>query len=106
MGTCTITATAEASDNYNEASVTFDVTVQATGLLVLNVDDIAGDDTINIEEKASGFDISGNTGSEGGVSVTVTVGGGVDGHLRRRRPATWTVNVPVDATTSPGRALM
>ena len=106
VGTCTITATAEASDNYNEASVTFDVTVQATGLLVLNVDDIAGDDTINIEEKASGFDISGNTGSEGGVSVTVTVGGTeLTATSADADPATWTVNVPVDATYITGTSV-
>ena len=33
-----------------------------------------GDDTVNIAEKAAGFTISGDTGSVGGVTVTVRVG--------------------------------
>ena len=49
------------------------MTVAAAGTLVLNVDAIAGDNRVNIAEKAAGFSISGDTGSEGGVSVTVTV---------------------------------
>ena len=74
VGSCEITATAASDSNYNEAEATFTVTVQATGVLVLNVAAVAGDDTINIAEKASGFDISGNTGAETGVAVTVAIG--------------------------------
>ena len=48
--------------------------MQAAGALVLNLDAIATDDIINIAEKGTGFTISGDTGSEGGVSVTVTLG--------------------------------
>ena len=74
-GTCEITATAAASVGYNEATASFTVTVQAAGALVLNLSVIAGDNTVNIAEKAAGFTISGDTGSVGGVNVTVTVGG-------------------------------
>ena len=44
--------------------------MQPTGTLALNVNAIATDDTINIAEKASGFAISGDTGSVGGVTVS------------------------------------
>ena len=66
-GDCVVTVTAAGTDDYNEASDTFTVTVQAIDQLALNVNAIAGDDTVNIAEKASGFAISGDTGSEGGV---------------------------------------
>ena len=74
VGDCNITATAAGAADYNEATAAFTVTVQAAGALALTLDAIAGDDTVNIAEKAAGFAISGATGSEGGVSVTVTVG--------------------------------
>ena len=73
-GECVITATAAGTDHYNEAAADFTLTVQAVGALALNLDAIATDDTVNIAEKVAGFSIGGNTGSEGGVSVTVTVG--------------------------------
>ena len=72
VGSCVVTVTAESSANYNQETATFTVTVQDT--LALSVDAIATDDTVNIAEKTAGFAISGTTGSEGGVSVTVTVG--------------------------------
>ena len=74
VGSCAITATAAGTANYNEATAAFTVTVAATGALALNLDTIAGDDTVNIAEKAAGFAIGGDTGTESGVSVTVTVG--------------------------------
>ena len=50
----------------------------AQATLTLSVDDdIAGDDTINIAEKANGFPISGDTGAESGVTVEVTIGTGM-----------------------------
>ena len=105
-GICEITATAEGSDDYNEAAATYTVTVQAAGVLLLNLDTIAGDNTVNIVEKAAGFPISGDTGSVGGVSVTVTVGGteltatSVD-----TDPATWSVSVPADASYITGTSV-
>ena len=60
--------------------------VALAGTLVLVVNVIAGDDTVNIEEQAAGFAISGHTGSVGGVNVTVRVGhDGVDGDVVHRR---------------------
>ncbi|MCY4450677.1 MAG: putative Ig domain-containing protein, partial [Immundisolibacterales bacterium] len=83
------------------------VTVGVLGPVPLSLDaDIAGDDTVNIAEKAAGFAISGNTGSEVGAAVTVTVGTGTlsatsadDGN----GTATWSVRVPPSAAyiTSP-----
>ncbi len=47
----------------------------AQATLTLSVDDdIAGDDTINIAEKANDFSISGDTGTESGVTVAATIG--------------------------------
>ena len=95
MGDCVVTATAEATDNYNDATLDFTVTVQALGTLALNLDAIATDDTVNIGEHEAGFSISGDTGSEGGVSVTVTVGG--TELTATSTPTTWSVTVPADA---------
>ena len=93
-GTCTITATAAATADYNAASVTFDVTVQAA-VQTLTVDAVTGDNTINISEQAAGFQIAG-TVTESGASVTVTIGteklsaeSSIDGG--------WSVNVPGNA---------
>ena len=97
-GACVITAIAAGTENYNETTATFTVTVQAAGTLVLNVSDIAGDNTINIAERAAGFTIGGDTGSEGGVSVTVTVGATeLTAASSNANPATWSVSVPADA---------
>ena len=74
VGTCEITATAAASDDYHEGTATTTVTVLPKGTLALNLDTIAGDDTVNIAEKAAGFAITGDTGTEAGVSVSVTIG--------------------------------
>ena len=106
-GSCEITATAEGTDDYNEGTATYTVTVQTAGVLVLNVSAIAGDNIINIAEKASGFDISGDTGSEGGVSVTVTVGTtDLTATSSSADPATWSVSVAADATYITGTSLI
>ena len=105
-GDCEITATAAGSDDYNEATVGYTVTVQAAGALVLTLDAIATDDIINIAEKAAGFEIGGDTGSEGGVSVTVTLG---DTELTATSadadPAIWSVSVPADAAYISGTSV-
>ena len=54
LGNCVVTATAEASDDYEAGVATFTVTVQSAGNLVLNLDAIADDNTVNIAEKAAG----------------------------------------------------
>ena len=107
VGGCAITATAASTDDYNEATATFTVTVQAVGTLVLNLDAIAADNTINIAEKAAGFSISGNTGTESGVSVTVTVGTTeLTATSSAADPATWSVSVPVNANYITGTSLV
>ena len=99
VGKCEVTATAESDANYNEATAEFTVTVQSAGTFALNVDAIAGDDTVNIAERGTGFTIDGDTGSEGGVSVTVTVGTTelTATSSATSTPATWSVNVPANA---------
>ena len=97
-GTCEITAIAAGTANWNEATVTFTVTVQPPGALALNLHPIAGDDPVNLAEKAAGFPISGDTGSEAGVTVTVTVGGtALTATSATSTPGAWSVTVPPDA---------
>ena len=108
VGDCVITATAVGTDDYNEATAMFTVAVQATGALVLNLDAVATDNTINIDEKAAGFSIGGDTGSEAGVSVTVTVGTGSLSATSAddNGTATWSVSVPADASYITGASLV
>ena len=98
-GTAAATVTvSDAAGNTATVSITFPA-VAATGTLVLNLDTIAGDNTVNIAEKAAGFTISGDTGTEVGVSVSVAIGAetltaisGDDNGI-----ATWSVSVPGNA---------
>ena len=101
-GDCEITATAAGSDDYNEATVGYTVTVQAAGALVLTLDAIATDDIINIAEKAAGFEIGGDTGTEAGVGVTVEIGGETltTTSADDAGTATWTVSVLQTRRTS------
>ena len=69
VGACVITATAAGTADYNEATAAFTVTVQAAGALALNLDTIAGDDTVNSAEKAAGFAIGGRHRFGGGCDV-------------------------------------
>ena len=87
LGSCEITAKAVSTDNYNEATASYTVTVEAAGTLALTVDTIAGDGTVNIAEKTAGFAITGATGTESGVSGERDhrVAVAVDGDLGRRR---------------------
>ena len=107
-GDCEVTATAASTANYNEAAATFTVTVLPAGNLVLNVAaPIATDNIVNIAEKAAGFEIGGDTGTETGVGVTVTVGttelsatsADVAG------TAAWSVQVPANAAYIAGTSV-
>ncbi len=42
--------------------------------VTLNVDSVTDDNEINLSEHTSGFDVTGNTGTESGVTVEVTIG--------------------------------
>ena len=77
------------------------------GTLALNVDRIAGDDTVNIAEKRDGFTISGDTGAEAGAMVTVTVGGMMlsEATSSDANPATWSVTVPPAAAYLTGTSV-
>ena len=104
VGDCVITATAAGAADYNEATAAFTVTVQAAGALALTLDTMAGDDTVNIAEKAAGFAISGATGSEGGVNVTVTVGS-TPLTATSDSGGAWSVDVPADAAYLTGTSV-
>ena len=106
VGDCEVTVTAAGTDNYNEATDTFTVAVQTAGALVLNLDAVAMDNTVNVAEKTAGFTISGDTGSEAGVSVTVTVGTTeLTATSAEADPATWSVSVPADASYITGASV-
>ena len=104
VGGCVITATATSNNNYNEATAMFTVTVLAQGALALNLDTVAGDDTVNIAEKTAGFTISGDTGTENGVSVSVTVASTTLQATSGSNGA-WSVNVPPDASYITGTSV-
>ena len=105
VGGCVITATAASSNNYNEATATFTVTVLAQGPLALNLNTVAGEDTVNIAEKTAGFAITGNTGSEDGVSVSVTIGSQAPLTATSGSNGAWSVNVPPAASYITGTSV-
>ena len=106
-GVCTITATAAGDANWNEASDTFRLVVQGDETLELEVFLITSDNTINSDEKAAGFDISGNTGSRGGVDISVQMGSEILTAVSRLDfgTASWSVSVPADADYITGSTL-
>ncbi len=96
-------------DVGTEENVTSDATalVVFAGALVLNVDLIAGDGTVNIAEKASGFTIGGDTAAEVGVSVTVEIGSAtLDAtSADESGSARWSVSVPAGASYITGTSV-
>ena len=105
VGECVITATAAATTNYKEATAAFTVTVQPVGTLALTLDAIAGDDVVNVAEKAAGFAITGATGSESGVTVSVTVGSQSPLTATTDGAGAWTVMVPANAAYITGTSV-
>ena len=103
VGSCVVTVTAESSANYNQETATFTVTVQDT--LALSVDAIATDDTVNIAEKTAGFAISGTTGSEAGVSVSVTIGSQSPLTASSDNNGAWSVRLPANAAYITGTSV-
>ena len=107
--TFTLTVTGRGGTNgIATATDTATVTVQTAESLALNVGAIAGDDIINITEKAAGFDISGDTGTEAGVAVTVQVGTATLSATSAddSGTATWSVSVPADASYITGASVV
>ena len=105
VGACVITATAASNNNYNEATATFTVTVLEQGTLALNLHTVAGDDTVNIAEKTAGFTITGNTGSEDGVSVSVTIGSQSPLTATTDSQGEWSVMVSANASYITGTSV-
>ena len=109
-GACTVTVAAAATSNYNAAEASATVTVNPAGALTLVVDDVAGDNTVNIAEKTAGFTISGATGAEAGVSVTLILGtetfaAVTSAKVQGATDATWSVTVPANAAYVTGTSL-
>ena len=86
------------------APATATSTPMTTPTLPLSLDVIAGDDVVNIAEKAGGFAITGDTGSVPGASVTVTIGSGTLTATSAPSGA-WTVTVPPDASYLTGASV-
>ena len=74
------------------------------GQLPLNLATIAADNTVNIAERAAGFQITGDTGNVQGSAVTVTVG---SQELTATSSATgaWSVSVTADAAYIAGTSV-
>ena len=93
-GACTVTVTAAQTANYNEATASFTITVNAVGAVSVTLDDpIAGDNIVNIAEQRDGFAITG--AADAGATVTVTVGGmAITSTATAAADDTWTITVP------------
>ena len=70
--------------------------------VTLNVDAVAGDNKINRSEHTNNFAVTGNTGTDSGVTVTVTIGGTALTSVTSAiavaaTEATWSVTVPANA---------
>ena len=116
-GACTVTVSAAATTNYNADTATFEITVNPAGALTLRVDAVAGDDTVNIAEKAAGFSIGGTTGAAAGVAVTVVLGTQTftavtsaaltdhDDDTGTPEQAAWSVDVAADAAYITGASV-
>ena len=71
----TITATVTVYDRGgNDGEVDIEFPEVVAGTLTLNVEAVAGDNTINRSEHTNSFAVTGNTGTDSGVTVTVTIG--------------------------------
>ena len=102
-GANTIKVKVTAQDEVTQK--TYTAVVTRRGTLVLEVDAIAGDDVVNIAEKAAGFLVTGNTGTESGVSVSVTIGTQSPLTATSDADGTWSVSVPADASYIAGTSV-
>ena len=75
------------------------------GTLALTVDTIATDNTVNIAEKTAGFAISGTTGSEAGVAVSVTIGAQAPLSDTSDNNGAWSVTVSANAAYITGTSV-
>ena len=103
-------ATGAAAELAHESAAKLAQPVLTQGALVLNVAAIATDNVINVAEKAAGFTISGDMGTEAGVSVVVKVGSHTFDAVTSaiasgETTATWSVSVPTAATYITGASV-
>ena len=106
VGNCQITASEAGNDNWNPAAdVTVSVAVAEGDAPMLKVYAMVGvdkDDVIDIEDKAAGFIISGNTGTEPAVDIEVTISDTANRTAAELKATSddlgvWSVSVPADA---------
>ena len=90
----TLTATDSDATNPDQATLVFTITVAAAGPVTVGLNaDIAGDDVVNIEEKAAGFVISGTVAN--GATVEVTLDSGT-ARGATEIGTTWTLAIPAN----------
>ena len=65
--------------------------------LPLSLDAVTGDDVVNIEEKAGGFNITGDTGSVDAASVVVVIGSSGNLTTTSDSNGMWSLSVPANA---------
>ena len=110
--TATVTHTATSGDTgYNMVTIPpVTVTVvddddETSGDVMVGLEtNIAGDNIVNIVERASGFDISG-TVAMGATEVRVTIGTGTALTTIVSSTTTWTIAIPADATEITGTSV-
>ena len=103
------TATVTVHDSAGNTAQTH-LTFPAAKPILLRVNAVAEDGTVNIAEKAEGFAVSGDTGPVAGVSVSVQVGTATLGPVLSADgngdgTATWSVSVPAAAAYVSGTSL-
>ena len=103
-GNCLITVTAAVTANYVGDTAIFEVKVDAAGMLALNLDAVATDNVVNIAEKATGFLVTGDAGSQSAATVTVKLGSGT---LTATSGAggSWSATVPPGASYLTGTSV-
>ena len=103
-GNCLITVTAAVTANYVGDTAIFEVKVDSAGTLALNLDAVATDNVVNIAEKAAGFLVTGDAGSQSAATVTVKLGSGT---LTATSGAggSWSATVPPGASYLTGTSV-
>ena len=95
LGSNTIEVEVTAEDAATVWTYTLVVTVQDP---LLTVDAVTGDDRVNIAERTAGFAITGTTGTEPGVSVSVAIGSSSPLPTTSGSDGAWSVGVPANAS--------
>ena len=102
-GPCVITVTASETANYEEATDTFTIMVFRVPVMVSLNANIAGDNGVNIAERAAGFDITGTVDT--GATVNVTLGSRSTVRPATVTGTTWVVAIPADDSEITGTSV-